>query len=57
MLFRSLPDSIANNENLRFIAFQENGADRRYVLEQALKDGWLVYDDKTSPVIGAYMYL
>jgi len=52
-----LPDSIASNENLRFIAFQENGADRRYVLEQALKDGWLVYDDKTSPVIGAYMYL
>ena len=52
-----LPESIASNENLQFIAFQENGADRRYVLAQALKDGWLVYDDKTSPVIGAYMYL
>lgn len=57
IIVEDLPDSIASNENLRFIAFQENGADRRYVLDQALKDGWLVYDDKTSPVIGAYMYL
>ncbi len=57
IIAEDLPDSIASNENLRFIAFQENGADRRYVLEQALKDGWIVYDDKTSPVIGAYMYL
>ena len=57
MILEDLPDSIASNENLRFIAFQENGADRRYVLEQALKDGWLVYNEQTSLVIGAYMYL
>ncbi|MBR3963824.1 MAG: sigma-70 family RNA polymerase sigma factor [Clostridia bacterium] len=57
IIVKDLPDSIASNENLRFFALQKNGVDRRYVLEQALKDGWLIYDDKTSPVIGAYIYL
>ena len=27
------------------------------LLEQAIADGWLRYDDSTSPVIGAYLYI
>ena len=30
---------------------------RGYVIEQALADGWLKYDENTSPVIGAYIYI
>ena len=52
-----LPASIAADERLCTFACQDNAFDRRYVLEQALKDGWLVYNENTSPVIGAYMYL
>ena len=52
-----LPESIANNEHLSIFACKENLYERRYVLEQALKDGWLVYDEHTSPVIGAFLYL
>ena len=57
IIMEDLPENMASNENLRISACQEKGIERCYVLEQALKDGWLVYDEKTSPVIGAYMYL
>ncbi|MDE6748164.1 MAG: hypothetical protein K2K21_03755 [Lachnospiraceae bacterium] len=30
---------------------------RGYVVEQALKDGWLKYDENTINTIGAYIYL
>ena len=29
---------------------------REYILEQALKDGWLKYDENTLPTVGAYIY-
>lgn len=31
--------------------------DRGYILEQALRDGWIKYDENTSKVIGAYLYI
>ncbi|MDD4774786.1 MAG: RNA polymerase sigma factor, partial [Eubacteriales bacterium] len=31
--------------------------ERGYVLEQALRDGWIKYDETTSNVIGAYLYI
>ena len=30
---------------------------RGYVVEQAIADGWLQYDDSTIPTVGAYIYL
>lgn len=30
---------------------------RGYVIEQALEDGWLAYDENTINTIGAYIYL
>ncbi len=57
VISNDLPATIAEDEWLCAFACQDNAFDRRYVLEQALKDGWLVYNENTSPVIGAYMYL
>ena len=31
--------------------------ERGYIVEQAILDGWLKYDDNTSKTIGAYIYL
>jgi len=31
--------------------------ERGYIVEQALKDGWLTYNDDTAKTIGAYIYL
>ena len=36
---------------------QASEISRGYVVEQALKDGWLKYDDNTINTIGAYIYL
>ena len=52
-----LPATIANNENLCLFACRDNTLDRCYILDQALNNGWLKYDETTSRVIGAYMYL
>ena len=52
-----LPESILACTHLRIFAWEDSVFDRRYLLEQAIKDGWLVYDEHTSPVIGAYLYL
>ncbi|MDE6517659.1 MAG: hypothetical protein K2L18_07415, partial [Acetatifactor sp.] len=30
---------------------------RAYVIEQALEDGWIAYDENTINTIGAYIYL
>lgn len=30
---------------------------RGYVVEQAIENGWLVYDERTLPTVGAYIYM
>ena len=52
-----LPAAIASNENMCVFACRDNAFDRCYILDQALNNGWLKYDEHTSRVIGAYMYL
>lgn len=52
-----LPERFRNDPLQCRLAITETGFDRGYVLEQALRDGWLKYDDQTSPVIGAHLYL
>lgn len=51
------PASIACNEKLCYFAFREYVFERSYIFDQALKNGWLKYDNDTSKVIGAYLYL
>ena len=52
-----LPATISKNENLCIIACRNNIFGRTYILNEALNNGWLKYDENTSRVIGAYMYL
>ena len=52
-----LPAAIASKENMCVLACRDNAFDRCYILNQALNNGWLKYDEHTSRVIGAYMYL
>lgn len=52
-----LPAAIAQKENLCSFACRNNTFDKRDILEQALKNGWIRYDDSTSKAIGAYMYI
>ena len=51
-----LPESYRNDEKMCAMACSDVNFERGYVLEQALCDGWLHYDENTSPVIGAYIY-
>lgn len=30
---------------------------RGYIVEQAIENGWLVYDERTLPTVGAYIYM
>lgn len=53
----NLPPVFKNDERMNRFASAHSRMRRDIILEQALADGWLVYDDKTSRAIGAYMYI
>ncbi|MFA6948463.1 MAG: sigma-70 family RNA polymerase sigma factor [Eubacteriales bacterium] len=48
---KDIPDYVGIGKKYPIFYLYERG----YVLEQALRDGWLRYDDSTSKVIGAYL--
>ncbi len=48
--------SALNDEILELMALAPN-IERGYVVEQAIKDGWLKYDENTSPTVGAFIYI
>jgi len=52
-----LPPIFKNDERMCNFACLNVRFDRGFVLEQALRDGWLRYDENTSRVIGAYIYI
>ena len=52
-----LPLLFKNDDRLSYFACTENYIDRGFILDQALADGWLKYDENTSPVVGAYLYV
>ena len=43
------------NEILELLK-QSSSIERGYIIDQALKDGWLKYDDNTINTVGAYIY-
>lgn len=51
-----LPKSFRSNDHFCEFACRNSGVDRRHVLARAIEHGWLNYSDKTSRVIGAYLY-
>ncbi|MBO5111470.1 MAG: RNA polymerase sigma factor [Clostridia bacterium] len=52
-----LPALFKNDDRLSYFACVNNYLDRGFILDQALADGWLKYDENTSPVVGAYLYV
>jgi len=48
--------SALNNEILELMALAPN-IERGYVVDQAIQDGWLKYDENTVKTIGAFIYL
>ena len=53
----SLPPLFKENERMCYFACINSIRSRELVLMQALKDGWITYDDRTSKVVGAYIYI
>ena len=56
-VYRDLSKTLKADAHVCALACANSGFDRRYVLEQALGDGWLKYDENTSRVIGAYLII
>ena len=53
----ALPALFKNDERMCAFACRSSALGRSEILEQAIADGWLKYDENTSKVIGAYLYL
>ena len=54
---KDLPVTFREDERMCHFACVNNYISRSYVLEQALTDGWLKYDENTSKTIGVYLYI
>ena len=52
-----LPPIFKNDERMCEFACRNNKYSRADVLEQALADGWIKYDNTTSPAVGSYIYI
>ncbi len=52
-----IPEYLMNNEKIRAFASTYSHFDRGIVLEQAISDGWLIFDDNTEKTIGAFLYI
>ena len=51
----SLPPLFKNDERMCYFACRNSMLGRDLVLDQAIKHGWIKYDENTSKVIGAYI--
>jgi len=54
---KSLPPLFKNNEKMCYFACQNSTLSRGLVFMQAIKDGWIKYDEHTSKTVGAYIIL
>lgn len=52
-----LPPVFKEDERMNRFASAHSRMRRDIILEQALADGWLIYDDSTCRAIGAYMHI
>jgi len=53
----SLPSLFKDNERMCNLACNDSAISRDLVFMQAIKDGWIKYDECTSKVVGAYIYI
>lgn len=49
--------NIRNADEIGVLIAQASSVSRGYVVEQALEDGWLRYDEHTINTVGAFIYL
>lgn len=54
---KSLPPIFKDNERMCYFACNNSAISRDVVFMQAIKDGWITYDEHTSKVVGAYIYI
>lgn len=52
-----IPESLLKNDNFKEFTSSYSSFKRGIVLEQAIADGWIKYDDNTNKSIGAFMYI
>ena len=52
-----LPNSFKSNDHICEFACMNSGMDRSVVFAKAVGHGWLKYNETTSRVIGAYLYI
>ena len=52
-----LPDELKKDDRMCNFACSNNRIARNYILDQALKDGWIKYDDSTGKTIGAHIFI
>lgn len=53
----SLPPIFKDNERICYFACSNSIMSRDIVFMQAIKDGWITYDEHTGKVVGAYIYM
>ena len=52
-----LPAEFKNDDRMCRFACCNSKLSRNFIFDQALKDGWLKYEDKASPILGAHIYI
>ena len=53
----SLPPLFKDDERMCYFACSNSTMSRDIVFMQAIKDGWIKYNEYTSKVVGAYIYI
>lgn len=53
----SLPPLFKDNERMCYFACSNSTMSRNVVFMQAIKSGWITYDEHTSKAVGAYIYI
>ena len=52
-----LPAEFKNDDRMCRFACCDSKLSRNFIFDQALKDGWLKYEDKASSMLGAHIYI
>ncbi len=54
---KDMPASFAQNPKIKDFAASYSSFDRSIVLEQAIADGWIKFDEHSSRAVGAFIYV
>ena len=54
---KNMPASLADDPMIKDFAASHTAFDRSIILEQAIADGWIKFDEHSSRAVGAFMYV